>query len=341
MTQPQVPQSGGTPTAGSDFAGRAPSQAWERLASAGGVGVWAWFKPAHAPNGVILRVPDEAYQRDPHANGLPTMRVLLDAAGIDPAAVGVWYLYGAPYDAMGGATPLLDAPIPPPMAGVDPNILVYLNFAGPAASGMPLVDPTHFMAAIAPQSAFAMPPHQGAPAGDLSTSELFDRIDADWNATAEIERDLQRLRKMLTDLFGRLKNLSRDLTPTERLHSNNQDKQDWTDARRWMREGSNKLWRCIKEHDIGDMSAAGQKKRFEQIYREFVAPRIPFDGLMQAQRDFESHRKLLQTVQSNMGSAHTAATLDGERRANQVLGRIAAKVRDAQTKRNFLGTLMD
>jgi hypothetical protein len=232
------------------------------------------------------------------------------------------------------------------MAGVDPNILVYLNVApaaapqpGFAGAGMPgaaYFDPTMF-AASAP-----IPSHSQAPAAeDMSVTELFERIDSDWHASLEIERELTRLRKMLLDLFNRVKNLNRDLTPQERIHANNQDKQDWMDARRWLRDGSTRLWRCIKEHDIGDTSIAGQKGWFEQTHRQYVIPRIPFDGLLQAQRDFEAYRKMLQTLHNNMSSAHAMASADGERRADKILNRIAAKVRDAQTKRNFLGTMID
>ena len=46
-----------------------------------------------------------------------------------------------------------------------------------------------------------------APSGN--TIELFDRLDAEWNAALDVEKDLDRLRKMLVDLTTRLKALNR------------------------------------------------------------------------------------------------------------------------------------
>ncbi|MBL8849713.1 MAG: hypothetical protein JNG89_08510, partial [Planctomycetaceae bacterium] len=48
---------------------------------------------------------------------------------------------------------------------------------------------------------------------------------------------------------------------------------------------------------------------------------------------FETHRKTVQNLLLQMNSAQAAATQDGERRAQQVLQRIGAKVRAARAKR--------
>jgi hypothetical protein len=318
------------------FATRPPSQAWERVAAAGCPGgyAWVWFKPATVPQGLILRIPDEAYagnlqpetsapdvsnvRESPAA--LWTMRQLLQAAGVEPAHAAMWVLYGAAYDGMAGASPYLDAPIPAPAAGADPNIVVYVHV--PYVEAMPL--------AIAPPAPVAQ-----------SAAELFERMEADWAFILELEKELSRLRKMLQDLLTKLKSLNRDLTAVERLHSNRQDKDDWFDARRWLRDGSTRLIRCIKEHDIGDTSTAGQRKWFEQAYNKYVVPRQPFEGMIQTQRDFEAYRKLVQNLHGNMNTAYSIASTNGERRAQQVLNRIAAKVRAASTKASFLGTIID
>jgi hypothetical protein len=70
-------------------------------------------------------------------------------------------------------------------------------------------------------------------------------------------------------------------------------------------------------------------------------PRQQFDGLGQAQRDYKTYRKMVTTLQGNMKNALLSATDNGERRAQQVLSRIAAKVRAAKTKKNFLGVVLD
>jgi hypothetical protein len=42
-----------------------------------------------------------------------------------------------------------------------------------------------------------------------------------------------------------------------------------------------------------------------------------------------------------MSNAHSYASLDGERKAQQVLNRIQQKVREASNKKNFLGVMLD
>ena len=315
------------------FAERGPSQAWEQVRLGGGPQefVWVWFKPAHVPQGLMVRAPDEAFQG---AAPPPALRAILQAAGIDPASIWVWYLYGVAYDAMQGTNPLLDAPIPAPPAGVEPTIVIYM----PAPAGDPMQPAAYPAAGVMPAPVVLAPV---AADESVNATELFERMETDWNAAQELEKDLTRLRKQLVDMMTKVKALNRDLTPQERLHGNNQDKKDWQDARRWLREGANRLWRCIKEHDIGDTSTAGQRNRFENTYRQYVVPRVPFDGVLQAQRDFESYRKSLQTLHNNMSTAHSIASLDGERRAQQILNRIAAKIREASTKKNFLGVIAD
>ena len=303
------------------FAGRPPSQSWERMSFADypQIYVWVWFKPPNVPQGLIVTIPDETWSNFPHLEQL-TMRKLLQTAGVEPACVSMWQLYGVAFDGMNGANPLLDQAIPAPVPGVDPNIVVCVNVP-------------HFdsMQHVTPPAAAEV----GRP------SEVFERIDADWNATLEIETELASLRTMLVDMSTRLKALNRDLSSQERLHSNNQDKQDWLEARRLLRDSALQLWSCIKEHDVGDTSSAGHRKWFEQIYQQFIVPRQEFDGMHQAQRSYESYRKMLITLQCKMNNAHLNAAHNGERRAQQVLNRIAAKIRDAQTKKNFLGAMLD
>ena len=176
---------------------------------------------------------------------------------------------------------------------------------------------------------------------DAATVDIYERIEADWNSSNEVEKDLSRVRKQLVDILGRLKALNRDLTPPERVHSNNQDKKDWQDARRLLRDATNRAWKYLKAHDIGDTSNAGKRVWFEEIYRKFVAPRQQFDGLMAAARAFEMHRKTITQLHGDMSNAYSFASIDGERKAQQVIARIQTKVREASNRKNFLGVILD
>ena len=348
------------------FAARPASQAWERLTFPDGSQnpVWAWFKPATAPNGVILRVPDEVYRDRPDLAAQWTVRKLLQVASLEPASVSAWVFNGVSFPAMNGASPYLDAPLPAPLAGANPGILVYvmaaaddpLNGGGPPAARngstrgqrqSPVRSRPDVRGRGPRRDAGRLPlidrrQQAGPPQPlDAATADIFERIEADWNSSNEVEKDLSRVRKQLVDILGRLKALNRELTPPERVHSNNQDKKDWQDARRLLRDATNRAWKYLKAHDIGDTSNAGKRVWFEEIYRKFVAPRQQFDGLMAAARAFEMHRKTITQLHGDMSNAYSFASIDGERKAQQVIARIQTKVREASNRKNFLGVILD
>jgi hypothetical protein len=359
--------------AGSGFAGRPASQTWEQvfLPECPENYVWAWFKPAHLPHGLILRVPDESYRTHPQLVAQWTMRKLLRAARVEPALVAMWHLRGVPYPGLNGTTPYLDAPLPAPAPGMDPNIVVAVNppqvingapvmpapmstvpmmpgpmitapmVAGPPVMSVIPVHPAAMMAGMPLGPAVAMAQPAAAQPQEPVNPDVFERIDADWHSSLDLEKELGRLRKQLVDTMGRLKSLNRELNPPERLHTNSQDKKEWLEARRGLRDATTRLWKSIKAYDIGDTSYAGQRLWFEQTYAKYIVPQTPFDGLTRAERQFESHRKSMQMLHNEMSNAHNFATLEAERRAQQVMNRIQQKVREASSRKNFLGVILD
>ena len=290
------------------FAQRPASTEWESISPDGCPpgAAWIWYKPAAVPHGAMLRIADEV-RAQPAAAALITMRNLLQAAGINPWFVSMWLVNGAAFDSQQGASPLLDQPIPAPLPGADPSITVLI---GPP---MPAAPPTVPVAPAMP-APMPMPSAGAAPLPEnCSASELLDRIESDWQAALEIEKELTRLRKQLVDMMTRLKSLNRELSPPERLHSNSQDKKDWLEARRWLRDASNRCSMLIKDYDIGSTSSAGQRTYFLQTYQQYVIKRIPFDGMEQAQRNFATYRKMCLSLQVNMGSAYSQAVQNAER----------------------------
>ncbi len=292
------------------FAARPASTTWEQIPLPGSAAgcCWAWFKPPTAPECVVLRLPEQIF---PAGHGVPavTARQLLQAAGIEPGQVTGWTVYGTPVDVRGLAA-VLDLPIPPLAAAAEPEICVY-------AAGLP------------PQpAANVLPP--AASGGELS--HVFDQIDTDWTLSLLLEKHLVLLRKQLSGMLTRVTTLDRDLSPEERMHGDRQAKNDWQEARRWLKDSAAKLVRYIKEHDTGETSNAGKREWFHSTYDQIVLPRRPVDNLLQIQRNFESHRKRLQILQTNMTTALQFAGSDGERRAQQVLERVARSVRDSRAK---------
>ena len=134
-------------------------------------------------------------------------------------------------------------------------------------------------------------------------------------------------------MLARLGTLDRDLNPDERFHGDRQAKTDWQEARRWLKDAAAKLARYIKEHDIGETSAAGKRLYLQQTFEQIVATRRPVDNIVQLHREFEGYRKRLQILLNNMNTACNAAGQDGERRAQEVLRRIDASVRGVRAKK--------
>jgi hypothetical protein len=304
------------------FAARPPSASWEPVPLAGSSQhyLWAWYKPQGMPDGLIVTIPDETWSTHPDPRAL-TLRNILPGVGLEPGSVTRWYLYGVPCDSLGGTNPLFDQPIPPPAPGADPRIAIYVQPLPAAAPAPPPV------AGAAPVYAAGT----GATAGP--TSPQFARIESDWNAILQIEANLLLVRKQVAGMLNRVNALNRDLSPDERQYGDRKDKSDWQIARRWLRDVAAKLSRCLKDHDLGHTSAAGKRNQFEQTYQTWIAPRVPFEGLDRVQRDFEQHRKTIQTLLNNMQAAYAQAGQDGERRAQEILNRIAAKVRTSRTRR--------
>lgn len=333
----QLPPSN-TPVAGdpaTSFLARPPSQNWEPLPWSDDRQqfAWVWFKPPTVPLGLAVRFPDETWQ-SPIASSQLTLRRLLHAAGVDPNCVAMWSCFGMPYPGMNGTNPLFDQPIPAPGQGGVAELMVVINAPVMMPPPIPFMPPGMPIPMAAPMP--AMPTTFSG-----NQTELFERLEIEWTAVLDVEKDLERLRKLLVDLGTRLKIFNRDLNSDERLYSSREDKQDWQDARRFLRDGETKLRACVKEFDIGDPSSAGYRRGLEQVYMQFVVPRIPFNGMESTLGQYEAHRKLVMTLQGKMNTTYLGAVQNGERRAQQVLARIAGKVREAGNKKTALGIVMD
>ena len=110
-----------------------------------------------------------------------------------------------------------------------------------------------------------MPPAVNVTAGNAS--ETFERIESDWNAIIETETEVKSLRKQLIDTTRRLKTINRDLSTDERGVADSTDTRDWLEARRARRDANLRMSVCLKELDMGDVSSAGQRSYFENIYQ--------------------------------------------------------------------------
>ena len=161
---------------------------------------------------------------------------------------------------------------------------------------------------------------------------IFQAIEGDWQAIELLDTQLASVRKQLAAQQGKLQSLNRDLSADERVAADTLDKKDWQDARRWLRDCSAQVSRYIRDHDIGFTSAAGKRNLLEQYLRDVVTPRQAAPNLGAIQQEFEMYRKTAQVLLLSMQNASSAASRDGEQRAQQILTRVAAKMR-ARSKR--------
>lgn len=278
--------------------------------------VWAWFMPPQAPHDVLFQIADDVYRA---FCTVLTLRRLLAAAGIPLQEAVSWTVQGMSYPVQGGMNPLLDQPVPPP---------------GPAGIAVKLRMPSDpIAAAVAPMPVASGSPEQSSAPPSAGARSVLEAIDAEWQSIILLERQLDALRRQLSGVQGTMQTLNRDLDPDERLYSDSMDKKDWSDTRRWLRDALAHVSKAIRSHDIGVTSAAGSRRRFEQLYKDYVEPRRPFPGMEAEQLAFEQHRKTTQSLLQQMQSTHAFATRDGIQRAQQVLARIAVRVRAARAKR--------
>jgi hypothetical protein len=309
-----------------DFALRPPSTEWEaaNLTDGASTPIWLWVKPAHAPLGIVARVPFATLQTLPEA---VSVRSLIAAAGLDIRQVASWIVHGVPYLCAAGTNPYLDLPLRPAVPGGDVEVLLHMlpQWHLPQPSIPPIVAPQPIASAVAP----SIPRRPGGERAEA----LFAAIDADWQSILQIERLSQALRKQVGALHVRLQSLNRDLNTDEHRAADNQDRKDWQDARRFLRESAANLSRFMREHDIGITSNAGSRSRFETFYEQHVVPKKPFEGLSVIQQEFESYRKTVQSLMLAMQSALGNAGKDGEQRAMRILNRIAAKARNDRSSK--------
>ncbi len=293
-----------------DFALRPASMSWESLVLAPGTtfGMWVWCKPPQAPLDLIVRVPIESIQA---FGGQLTLRQVALAAGAELVQIHGALLAGVFVDAQGGANPQLDQLVPPQAPWCEIAFRMFVVGVYPVMASVP-------------------PP---AIAASTPCIDTVISIEADWQSVMTIGVQLFSLRKQLVTLQGRLQSLNRDLSFDEYQATDSQVRREWQETRRWLSDASLTVARYIKEADAGVTSMAGSKRRMEQLVADARSGRLNPQQMANAQNEIESHRKTVINIQNQMQSALLSASRDGEQRAQQVLSRIAAKVRAHRSKR--------
>ncbi|WP_145029327.1 hypothetical protein [Caulifigura coniformis] len=305
---------------------RPPSASWEAvcLPDVPGAAIWAWIRPPAAACGIIFQISYHSCESFP---GVFTIRRLLDALEIDCRLTRMCFIGAESFDAMQGLNPQLDLPLSPPARGANPSATVHL--APPTVFAAPLSSTPALRPAPAAR-AFGLPARQ--PCGHAAEA-MYHTIESDWHAIQILESKNLILRNQLNASLSRMLAFNREMSPDERNASDTQDHRDWQEARRWIRDGAAILARIVRAHDIGTTSAAGVRNRFDDLIGQFITPRRPLENLAAVQHLFEVHRKTVQSLNTEMQSAHHGPARDGESKAQAVMARVRVKVQAARGKR--------
>lgn len=318
--------------------------------------LWAWFRPAHLPSGVVVTIPADFLHAFPA--GLPmTLGDVLIAVGVPPQSFQAVSMYGSEWQAAAVFSSFVNHPLPPvPMGGRAEIAISVIElpammpmqpvaflpagaFAIPGAESAAMtmqadVEPTDHFDSLSSDVDAALEDDSeseddGAP---LSEDMMLIRIESAWKFSVQIERQMTGLRQRLSSIQSALGKLDRDLSPDERLASDREDRDEWADTRRWVRELQSKCHREIKAFDIGMTSGAGNRRHLEGTYLTIIEPRVPSPHLESYRAEFEKYRKDLVSLQRAMMTALQAASQNGTQRAQRCLGKIAGKIREMRAR---------
>jgi hypothetical protein len=353
-----------------DISQRRPSSQWEPLSidRVPGLVLWAWFRPVTIPSGIMISIPPELMQNSP--TGFPiTLADILSAAGVFPHQFQAVALFGGIWQPAAVVAAFVNHPLPPVPPGGRAEILI--SFFEPVLMpvAMPIVPMLQESNRIASEPAT---PHVIASAEDdldeclnsasvdwsdelaedlefedagelLTDDTMFNRIEALWKSATQLERQMTGLRQKLSAMQSALGKMDRELAPDERLASDREDRDEWNDTRRWLRDLQSKCHREVKAFDIGMTSSAGGRHYLENIFSTIVEPRVKSSKLPQYRTEFEKHRKDMVSLQRGMVAALTTSAQNGTQRAQRVLGKIARKIRElrARNREAIGGTNMD
>jgi hypothetical protein len=290
-----------------------------------GIVLWAWYRPAHLPSGVVVSIPPDLLTAFPA--GFPmTLGDVLTAAGVPPQQFQAASLFGSEWQSASLFASVVNHPIPGVPTGCPPEIVIAVGEQQVMIPMMPVVASEVFGQNFEDDCEFE---DSSTP---LTDDMMYLRIEAAWKSVRQIERQMTGLRHKLSSILAALGKLDRDLSPEERLASDREDRDEWSDVRRWLRELQTKCHREIKAFDIGLTSGAGGRRRLEDIFQTMIEPRVAAGQLAGYRGEFEQFRKDTVSLQRAMVTALQAASQNGTQRAQRTLGKIAGKIREMRVR---------
>jgi hypothetical protein len=285
-----------------NFSEQPPSTQWAALKYRGEKFAEVWFKPEGEPLALTFRIPQGSFQI-PGLGPLLTTENLLKAVGVLTEEVESWrHEIESPSGMEGSHSKLgicaervltpgkteevrslsehtLRDPLPPPLAEVT-HLYLYVSLK---------------------------PPPQEVASPESCEPEIpearWQHLEARWKAILDLEASMDTLRMSMESLRVEMEaSSSRMLTTEEKVHALNADVVQWNKAK------SRVIYALPKAREFIHRSiwAPGtpEKKKLEELFKDYIEPRIPFPRIEQVMEQLENLFKDRQILSAQGVSAY-------------------------------------
>lgn len=244
------------------FLDQPPSKQWAVLKYRSEPIAEVWFKPSEEPFGLTIRIPQKSFEQ-PEIRLRLTAENLLKALGIQAEEVESYRLEGAtPTDRMGSEEER-GQPLARPRPEVSHlTLLIRVKGASQAV--------------------------ESAENGEQEIPESkWQDLEARWNAIQGLEASIDTLRISMEGLRTEMESSSRKtLTMEEKVHALNADVAQWNKAKSLVVYALPKVREFI--HRSTWATGAPERKKLEELFKNYIRPRIPFPQMDQVLEELES-----------------------------------------------------
>jgi hypothetical protein len=263
---------------GVNFSEQPPSEQWAALKHRGETIAEVWFKPEGEPFTLAFRIPAESFQI-PGLGQRLTLEKLLRAVGVATEEVESWRHDGASHAVTDGPDSELGHPLSPPPQGVT-HLNLYVRLKPPPQD-------------VAP----------GEGRGPEVSEDVWQHLEARWNAILGLEARLDSLRMSMEALRAEMEASTRkSLSADEKVHALN------ADVAQWNKEKSRVHYVLPKAREFIHRSvwAAGtpERKKLGEIFKNHIAPRVPFPEMDQLAEQLDSLLKDRQVLSAHGASVY-------------------------------------
>jgi hypothetical protein len=274
-----------------NFSEQPPSKQWAALKYRGEKLAEVWFKPEGDPYGLTFRIPRATFQI-PGLSPLLTTENLLKAVGIGTEEIDSCRLESASPSDQSGQDLDLRHPLPSPPQD-RAHLTIHLSLkqppqtVGSEESGEPPQQ------AVEPEERSEVPPQAGV-ADDSSEPEVpesrWQELEARWKAI--------QMRISMESLRTEMEASSRKtLTSDEKIHALNADVAIWNKAKSRVVHAVPKVREFI--HRATWAAGAPERKKLEELFKDYIRPRIPFPHMDKVLEQLENLFKDRQVLSSH------------------------------------------